>query len=55
MIERTTLIDLKAIKPLGTARTEQCLNHPIATGHHLWLLLNFGKSRRKVHRIAHGL
>ena len=53
MIERTILIELKAIKALDTAHTAQCLNHPKATGHHLRLLLNFGKPRRNVHRMAH--
>ena len=55
MVEATIIVELQAIKAPDSARTAQWLNYPKATGLHLCLLLNFGKSRLEIHRIAHGL
>jgi GxxExxY protein len=55
LVEGTILVELKAIKALDSAHTAQCLNYLKATGLHLCLLLNFGKSRLEIQRIAHGL
>ena len=55
LVEETVIVELKAIKALDNAHTAQCLNYLKATGLHLCLLLNFGKSRLEIHRIAHGL
>jgi GxxExxY protein len=55
LVERTIIVELKAIKALDNAHTAQCLNYLKATGLHLGLLLNFGKSRLEIQRIAHGL
>ena len=55
LVEGTIIVELKAIKALDNAHTAQCLNYLKATGLHLCLLLNFGKSRLEIHRIAHGL
>jgi GxxExxY protein len=55
LVEGTIIIELKAIKALDNAHTAQCLNYLKATGLHLCLLLNFGKSRLEIQRIAHDL
>ena len=55
VVEGTIIVELKAIKALDNAHTAQCLNYLKATGLHLCLLLNFGKPRLEIHRIAHGL
>jgi GxxExxY protein len=55
LVEGTIIIELKAIKALDNAHTAQCLNTLKATGLHLCLLLNFGKSRLAIQRIAHDL
>jgi GxxExxY protein len=55
LVEGTIIVELKAIKALDNAHTAQCLNYLKATGLHLCLLLNFGKSRFEIQRIAHGL
>jgi GxxExxY protein len=55
LAEGTILVELKAIKALDSAHTAQCLNYLKATGLQLCLLLNFGKSRLEIQRIAHGL
>jgi GxxExxY protein len=55
LVEGTVIIELKAIKALDNAHTAQCLNYLKATGLHLCLLLNFGKSRLEIQRIVHDL
>ena len=55
LIEGTIIVELKAIKALDSVHTAQCLNYLKATRLHLCLLLNFGKSRLEIQRIAHGL
>jgi GxxExxY protein len=55
LVEGTIIIELKAINALDNAHTAQCLNYLKATGLHLCLLLNFGKSRLEIQRIAHDL
>jgi GxxExxY protein len=55
LVEGTIIVELKAIKGLDTVHTAQCLNYLKATGLHLCLLLNFGKSRLEIQRIVHGL
>jgi GxxExxY protein len=49
------MVELKAIKAPDNAHTAPCLNYLKATGLHLCLLLNFGKPRLKIQRIARGL
>jgi GxxExxY protein len=53
LVDETVIVELKAIKTLDTAHTAQCINYLKATGLHLCLLLNFGKPRLEIHRIAH--
>jgi GxxExxY protein len=55
LVEQTIIVELKAIKALDNAHTAQCLNYLKATGLHLCLLLNFGKPRLEIQRIAHEL
>ena len=43
---------LKAAKTLDDAHLAQCLNYLKATGLHLCLLMNFGKPRIEIRRIA---
>jgi GxxExxY protein len=55
LVEDTILVELNAVRELGKAHMAQCINYLTATGLHLCLLLNFGKSRVKVQRIVRGL
>ena len=55
LVEGTIIIELKAIKALDNTHTAQCLNYLKATGLRLCLLLNFGKPRLEIQRVAHGL
>ena len=55
LVENTIIVELKAIKALDQAHTAQCLNYLKATGIHLCLLINFGKPRLEIRRVAHGL
>jgi GxxExxY protein len=53
LVDKTVIVELKAIKSLDTAHTAQCIDYLKATGLHLCLLLNFGKPRLEIQRIAH--
>jgi GxxExxY protein len=55
LVERTIIVELKAIKALDNAHTMQYLNYLKATRLHLCRLLNFGKPRLEIQCIAHGL
>ena len=55
LVERTVIVELKAIKALDSAHAAQCLNYLKATGLRLCLLINFGKSRLEIQRFANGL
>ena len=55
LVEGPNIIELKAIKALDNTHTAQCLNYLKATGQRLCLLLNFGKPRLEIQRVAHGL
>ena len=46
------LVELKAVRALDDFRRAQCLNYLKATGLHLCLLVNFGKTRLEVKRIV---
>jgi GxxExxY protein len=49
------LVALKTVKALDDAHRMECTNYLKATGLHLCLLLNFGKSRLEVKRAVRGL
>ena len=51
LVEGSLIVELKAVKALDAA---QCLNYLKATGLRFCLLLNFGRSRLEIQRIAHG-
>ena len=55
LAERTIIVKMNAIKALDNAHTAQCLNYLRATDLRLCLLLNFGKPRLEIQRVAHGL
>jgi GxxExxY protein len=55
LVEGTIIVELKAIKALDGAHTAQCLNYLKGTGLRLCLLLNFGKPRLEIQRVAHRL
>jgi len=55
LVEDVLLVELKTVKALDDAHRMQCTNYLKATGLHLCLLLNFGKSRLEVKRIVRGL
>jgi GxxExxY protein len=55
LVEESVVVELKASKTLDPAHTAQCINYLKATGLHLCLLLNFGRPRLEIHRVAHEL
>ena len=55
LIDDMLLIELKTVKALDDAHRMQCTNCLKATGLQLCLLLNFGKPRLEIKRVAHGL
>ncbi len=52
LVEGTVVVELKAVKTLDSVHTAQCINHLKATDLRLCLLLNFGKPRVEIHRVA---
>lgn len=52
LVEEQILVELKAAKALDTMHTAQCINYLKATGLRLCLLLNFGKPRLEIQRLA---
>jgi GxxExxY protein len=55
VVEQTVIVELKASKALDPVHTAQCINYLKATGLHLCLLLNFGRPRLEIRRVAHEL
>ena len=54
LVEGSLIVELKAVKALDDVHAAQCLNYLKATGLRFCLLLNFGRSRLEIQRIAHG-
>ena len=54
LVDDTIVVELKAARALDKAHVAQCINYLAATGLHLCLLLNFGKSRVEVQRVVRG-
>ncbi|HEY1934365.1 MAG TPA: GxxExxY protein [Acetobacteraceae bacterium] len=55
LIEDAVIVERKAVRTLDAVHTAQCINYLKASGLHLCLLLNFGKSRVEAHRLANGV
>ena len=55
LVEASLLVELKTVTELSSAHRAQCLNYLRATGIHLCLLLNFGRSRLEVRRVVFDL
>ena len=55
VVEETVVVELKASKTLDPAHAAQCINSLKASGLPLCLLLNFGRPRLEIHRVAHEL
>ncbi len=55
LVDGAVVVELKAVKALDSIHTAQCINYLKASGLQLCLLLNFGKPRVEVHRVANGV
>jgi len=55
LVEDLLLVELKSVKALDDAHRIQCINYLKASGLHLCLLLNFGRSRLEIKRVVHCL
>jgi GxxExxY protein len=54
LVEDAIIVELKAAKSLDNVHTAQCINYLEATGRRMCLLLNFGKPRVEIQRVANG-
>jgi len=52
LVAGQVLVELKAVKALDEIHLAQCLNYLKATGLHVCLLINFGKSKIEIKRVA---
>jgi GxxExxY protein len=52
LVEGTIIVELKAVKALDRVHSAQSINYLKATGLGVCLLLNFGKPRLEIQRIA---
>lgn len=52
MIDDTIIIELKVVKVLADEHLAQCMNYLRATGKRLCLLINFGRPRMEIRRVA---
>jgi GxxExxY protein len=55
MVEQALLVELKTASAWNEGHRAQCVNYLKASGLQLCLLLNFGKSRLEIKRVANGL
>jgi GxxExxY protein len=55
LVEDMLLVELKTVKAFDDAHRAQCINYLKATSLPLCLLLNFGKSRLEIKRVANSL
>lgn len=51
-VEDTVIVEVKAISNLNDSEKAQCLNYLKATGLKIGLLINFGKPRIEIKRVA---
>ncbi len=52
MVEKTVLVELKAITALDSVHRAQCINYLKGSGLRLCLLLNFGSPRLEIKRVV---
>jgi len=52
LIEDQIIVEVKASAGLEKVHHQQCLNYLRATGHHVCLLLNFGRARLEMKRLV---
>jgi GxxExxY protein len=52
IVDRSVVIELKAVAALDATATAQCLNYLKATGLRVCLLLNFGKPKLEIRRLV---
>jgi GxxExxY protein len=52
LVERSVLVELKAVRTLDAVHGAQCLNYLKATGLQLCLLINFGNPRLEIKRLV---
>lgn len=52
VVDECVIIEIKTVKNLDDAHKAQCLNYLKATGIRLGLLINFGKPRVEIKRVA---
>lgn len=55
VVEAAIVVELQAVKTLDSVHTAQSINDLKASGLQPGLLLNFGKPRVEVHRVANGI
>ena len=53
LIERSVIVEVKAVKALDDNHTAQCLNYLRATGLRVCLLVNFGTPKAAIKRVVH--
>jgi len=54
VVEEVVIVELKAVGRIEDVHLAQCLNYLKATRLKLGLILNFGKSKLEIKRVAHG-
>jgi len=52
LVQQSVVVEIKAVRTIDDAHWAQCINYLKATGLRLGLLLNFGKPRLEIKRIA---
>lgn len=52
LVERSVLVELKAMKALDNVHHAQCMNYLNASGYTICLLINFGSPKLEVRRIV---
>lgn len=55
VVEKSVVVELKAVTAIDGIHEAQCMNYLRASGHQICLLLNFGRPRLVVRRIVLGL
>ncbi len=52
LVDKTVVVELKAVKTFDDIHKAQCLNYLKATGHRICLLFNFGSPKLQIKRIV---